>query len=239
MQTSVVIISHNEEKYIAKCIESILEQTKKPDEIILIIHNSSDKTFETANKYPITIIPLTGEPGPVHTRIEGIKNTSKEVVLCIDGDSVAEKNWIEVMTKTLEKDNVLVGSYIKFKGTLFDSISNIFNKYFCVTKNKKAAAWIWGGSFAFFGKDKDFVLDVFNKSINPSKELNLPVGRIAEDYWLSLFMSKRGNLEVTNKTHVTANTKENSIIKSIARNNANHKNGKVMKKFFQKNYGMI
>src|SRR3989339_2018714 len=131
MQTSVVIIAHNEEKCIAKCIESILNQTQKPDEIILIIHNGTDKTFEMAQPYPITTIKLDGLAGPVYARIEGIQNASKEIILCIDGDSVAEKNWVEVMGKTLQSNNnILVGSYIKFEGTIFDNLSNIWNKYF-------------------------------------------------------------------------------------------------------------
>ncbi|MFA6386604.1 MAG: glycosyltransferase family A protein [Candidatus Paceibacterota bacterium] len=236
MKKSVVIISHNEEKYIAKCILSILNQTDKPDEVILVVHNSTDETYKIAKEFPIIIVPLNGEPGPVYARMEAIKNASGEIILCIDGDSVAESNWVEVMSKTLERnDNILIGSYIKIKGTIFDAISNIFNKYFCITKNSKATRWLWGASFAFFSKDKDLVLNILEKSINPSKELNLPAGRIAEDYWLALFMNKKGNLEITNKTYVTAYSKEPSIIKAILRSIANHRNGYIMGKFFKNN----
>ncbi|MFA6392729.1 MAG: glycosyltransferase family 2 protein [Candidatus Paceibacterota bacterium] len=237
MKTSVVIISHNEEKYIARCILSILNQTQKPDEIILVVHNSTDGTYNIAKVYPITMIPFNGEMGPIYARIEGIKNAPGDIILCIDGDSVAEKNWIEIMTKTLQRNNnILVGSYIKISGTIFDTLSNIFNKYFCVSKSTRATRWLWGASFAFWSKDRNFVLDVFEKNINLAKELNLPSGRIAEDYWLALFMNKKGNLEITNATYVTAYSKETSIIKSMLRNRANHKNGDAMRKFFQKNY---
>ena len=235
MQTSVVIISHNEEKYIAKCIESVLNQTQKPDEVILVVHNSTDKTFEIAQPYPIKIIRLNGESGPVYARIEGIRNTTKDIILCIDGDSVANNNWIEIMTNTLEKNNnILVGSYIEINGTIFDTLSNTFNKYFCVSNGPRATRWLWGASFAFWNKDKSFVLDVFEKSINPAKELKFPMGRIAEDYWLALFMNKKGNLEITNNTYVTAYSKETSIIKSMLRNRVNHKNGNAMRKFFNR-----
>lgn len=237
MKTSVVIISHNEEKYIARCILAILNQTQKPDEIILVAHNSTDETYKIAKTFPIIVIPFNGETGPIYARIEGIKNASGDIILCIDGDSVAESNWVEIMTKTLQKNNnILVGSYIKISGTIFDALSNIFNKYFCVSKSTRATRWLWGASFAFWSKDKNFVLDVFEKNINLAKELNLPEGRIAEDYWLALFMNKMGNIEIINDTYVTAYSKETSIIKSILRNRDNHKNGDAMRKFFQKNH---
>jgi len=42
MKTSVLIIANNEEKHIAKCIESILNQTVNADEIVLLLHNSEE-----------------------------------------------------------------------------------------------------------------------------------------------------------------------------------------------------
>jgi glycosyltransferase involved in cell wall biosynthesis len=234
MKTSVVIISHNEGQYISKCIESVLNQIQKPDEVILVIHNSNDNSLGVAQNFPVKVIPLNGESGPVYARIEGIKNAQGDIILCIDGDSVAEKNWVEVMTKTLE-NNILVGSWVKFNGSIFDNLSNIWNKYFCVSKNKKAARWIWGASFAFWSKDKDFVLKTLEKSISTSKELNLPCEKIAEDFWLALFMSKIGNLEITNKTWVTADTKGASSINSYLRNRQNHKNGRLIEKFLIRN----
>jgi glycosyltransferase involved in cell wall biosynthesis len=51
MKTSVLIIAHNEESHIGECIESILAQSRTPDEIVLIVHNSSDRTLEIARNY--------------------------------------------------------------------------------------------------------------------------------------------------------------------------------------------
>ena len=57
MKISVVVIAHNEEKHISRCIESILSQTEKPNEVIVVIHNSNAKTLEIANNYKVTAIP--------------------------------------------------------------------------------------------------------------------------------------------------------------------------------------
>ena len=214
MKTSILIIAHNEEKYISECILSILNQTQKPDEILVVVHNSTDKTLEITKSFPVKIIELKDESGPVYARIEGIKNTSGNIILCIDGDSVAENNWIEIMTKTLKSNNnVLVGSWIKKKGTNIEIFSNIWNKYFCVSKNEKATKWLWGASFAFWDKDKDFVFKSLEKSIKMARDLKLPKGKTAEDYWLALSMNKIGNIEITNKTWVITNSKEKSSIK--------------------------
>lgn len=51
MKTSVLIIAHNEEAHIRECIESILSQSQQPEEIVLIVHNSTDNTLEIAQEY--------------------------------------------------------------------------------------------------------------------------------------------------------------------------------------------
>ncbi|MFA6274298.1 MAG: glycosyltransferase family 2 protein [Candidatus Paceibacterota bacterium] len=231
METSVLIIAHNEEKHIANCIKSILDQTKKPDEIILLLHNSTDKTLEIAKKFPITIVPFTGKYGPVYARIEGINHVSGNIVFCLDGDSFAKKNWIEVMTNTLKRNgNVLVGSWIKFEGTISGNLFNIVSRYLCVSKKEEVAFWIWGGSFAFFGKNKDLVKKTWENSIVFSKKLNL--SRNPDDYWLALYMSKYGNLKVTNKTWVKPYTKETSMKELLLRRKENKKNHYKIKNYF-------
>jgi len=228
MKISVLIIAHNEEKHIAECIESILSQTKKPNEVILIAHNCIDKTIEIAKTYPINVVTFDGTPGIVNARLEGLNHITGDAILCIDGDSLASNNWIEIMTKTLN-NNVLVGSYIKYRGTFFGDLSNIWNKYFCVSKNKRATRWIWGAGFAFWGKDIELIKKYLEESIILSSKLNL--SRNPDDYWLTLFMSKHGNLEVTNKTFVISNTKEISLKTMRMRNKENLRNGNIIRKY--------
>ena len=233
---SVVIIAHNEERYISQCIESLLNQTQKPDEIVLVAHNCTDRTFEIAKQYPIRIVPCDGPTGVVHARIKGIESVTGDYILCIDGDSFAQKNWVEVMSSTLYK-NVLVGSWIAFDGGFFEIISNWFNRCFCVSKGQRATRWIWGASFAFHSKYKEAVIEILKRSINLSTELHL--SRNPDDYWLALFMSKLGTLEVTNKTHVTAHIKEIGLKDSLARNKENKRNGDLMRLYIAKQIRVI
>ena len=229
---SVLIIAHNEEKYISKCIESVLNQSKKADEIFLIVHNSSDNTLALAKKYFINVIQYNGSIGIVYARLEGLKNVSGDIILCIDGDSYAKENWIEVMTDLLKKGNILVASWVKLKGTMFNFLHNFFNKYLCVRTLRNKARWVWGPSFAFFGKDKDKVSEIFVKSIELTKKLNL--SKNPEDLWLALFLGLEGKIEITNKTHVTVNQKEKTNIKAILRSLDNMKNGKIIESYWKK-----
>jgi glycosyltransferase involved in cell wall biosynthesis len=233
MKTSVVIIAHNEEEHITECISSVLSQTQKADEVVLIVHNSTDKTLEIATRYPITIIPFEGNQGIVYARLKGLASVTGDIILCIDGDSFARKNWIAVMTKVLGKgNNILVGSWVEFNGTFFGSIANLTNRFFCVSKGRNATAWVWGPSFAFLGTYKKQVQEILERSIVLSKELKL--SRNPDDYWLALMMSRLGNIEVTNKTHVTQYTKEQSSTSAITRNRENKRNGKVIRMFMKR-----
>ena len=45
---SVIVCAHDEERYVAACLHSLLAQSRPPDEIIVINNASSDRTHEAA-----------------------------------------------------------------------------------------------------------------------------------------------------------------------------------------------
>lgn len=51
MKLSIIIPAHNEEKYIADCLYSFVNQTHKPDELIIVDDNSTDGTFALASGF--------------------------------------------------------------------------------------------------------------------------------------------------------------------------------------------
>ena len=233
MKTSVLIIAHNEEEMVGKCLNSVVNQIVKPNEIILVAHNCIDKTIEVAQEFKdIKIIKFNGPVGTVFPRIEGLEHISKEsdVVFCLDGDCIAEKNWTEELLKILNPNNILVGTYIKFKGDLFLLLSNIFNRIKSKSSGEKATRWLWGGSFAFWNKDKELIKNTLLKTIDLSSKLRL--SRNPEDFLLAKFLIKKRNIEITNKTFVTALAKEKSIIESFKRNRENNKNARKADKHF-------
>lgn len=85
-----LVPAHNEEDGIAPAIESLLAQTRRIDEIVIISDNSADRTVETAAGYPVTVLETEGN----YHRKSGALNygwhlaaESADIVVCIDGDT--------------------------------------------------------------------------------------------------------------------------------------------------------
>ncbi len=216
MKISVVVIAHNEEQNIDACLCSLLAQSVRADEIVLINHNSTDRTAEIAQKHPVRVVELHGQSGSVHARIRGLQEVSGDIVLCIDGDSIASHNWVEVLSNLLQKDRmVMVGSWVRMSGTLLARIAGWRWYVVAPSKNFRATDYLFGASLGLWGRDKDYSIRALKAGDRLSNELGL--GYNPDDYWLALFMSKKGNLEVTNKTFVTARAKEVSSKRFVTR----------------------
>lgn len=98
MSLSVIINARNEEKFIAGCIESILNQTRKADEIIVVDHKSTDKTTEIASKYPIKIIEAKRSKRG-YARDIGWRNATGDIIIYADADDLFSENWIDEIEK--------------------------------------------------------------------------------------------------------------------------------------------
>lgn len=99
MLLSVVIVARNEEKNIARCIDSVLTHAKvfSETEILLVDSASTDKTIEIAKRYPINIIQLRREwqLSPSAGRFTGVNNVYGEFILIIDGDMELIAEWLK------------------------------------------------------------------------------------------------------------------------------------------------
>lgn len=91
---SIVIPTHNEEAWIASCIESLLKQTYKNIEII-ISDDSTDRTMEIVNHYPVCIIQHGCRLGEGLARTEGTKVARGEIILHGEADAIYPPDYIE------------------------------------------------------------------------------------------------------------------------------------------------
>lgn len=100
---SIIVPVYNTSNYIDKCIKSILEQTYKNYEILIINDGSTDNSEEKLNKYKdnkkITIINQKNK-GLSSARNHGIQKSKGEYILFLDSDDYIEK---ELLEKLLEK----------------------------------------------------------------------------------------------------------------------------------------
>ena len=135
---SVIIPIYNEEKYIAKCLDSIIESDyyKNKMEVLLVDGGSSDKTIEIIKKYQekYPFFELLHNPKkivPVAMNI-GIKNAKGEYIIRLDAHSSYPKDYFKKLIywhKKLNADNVggVVITEIKNKNRISNSIKNVLS----------------------------------------------------------------------------------------------------------------
>ena len=116
---SVVIPTYNYGHYISRSIDSVIEQTVPPVEIIIIDDGSTDNTEEIISKDyndhgKIKYIKKKNG-GPASARNLGIENAAGEFVLLLDADDKLQPNTIELLTEKIEMfplaDMVIGGSF--------------------------------------------------------------------------------------------------------------------------------
>jgi glycosyltransferase involved in cell wall biosynthesis len=105
MKVSVVIPAYNEEKYIGKCLQSVINQKVSPDEIIVVNNNSKDKTVEIAKKFGIRIINEKKQ-GMIPTRNRGFNNAKYDIIARIDSDVLVPIDWIKRIKNNFEKGKI-------------------------------------------------------------------------------------------------------------------------------------
>jgi glycosyltransferase involved in cell wall biosynthesis len=105
MKVSVVVLAHNEEKYIEKCLQSLIDQEEKPDEIIVVDNNSRDKTVEICKKFPVRIV-REKTPGIIAARNKGFNSALYDVIARCDADSIAPPDWIKRIKENFSVNNI-------------------------------------------------------------------------------------------------------------------------------------
>lgn len=108
MKVSVVIPAYNAEKTIERAINSVISQTKKVLEIIVINDGSTDRTanlvIELAQEYPYIKLINKANGGVSTARNLGIKESTGEWVAFLDSDDYWNANKIEKQLDALKSN---------------------------------------------------------------------------------------------------------------------------------------
>lgn len=106
---SVIIATWNGEKYLIECISSLLNQSYKNIEIIMVDNASSDGSVKLAlDNFPsVQIIQNSRNLGFAEGTNIGILRAKGELVALFNQDAVAEKNWLAILIQAIESsDNI-------------------------------------------------------------------------------------------------------------------------------------
>ncbi|UAL46931.1 glycosyltransferase [Sutcliffiella horikoshii] len=115
---SIIIPVFNAEKYLHKCIISIINQNYKNFELILVNDGSQDKSGEICDFFSekdvrIKVIHKNNE-GVSIARNTGIEKSEGKYIMFADADDYVERNWCEDLINMAEKNKnaLIINSYI-------------------------------------------------------------------------------------------------------------------------------
>lgn len=184
---SAVIPNYNSERTIAKCLESILNQTEKVNEIIIVDDGSIDKSVAIIKEFietidsEVTIILLEQQnAGPSVARNKAVSQATSNHIAFLDSDDVWYPDHIRTVKSFLRENNdykiistKYLGAPISYEGEIsFEKI--LLKNYFltpCVVLDKdtfvKVGGFNEGMSFAedyylwliILSKNKGYLID--------------------------------------------------------------------------------
>lgn len=127
---SIIVPVYNVEKYLAECVSSVLNQTYKDYEIILVNDGSTDSSAQICNEYSekynfISVQHQTNQ-GLSEARNTGIRISTGEYLVFLDSDDFLKKDALEVLSGIIEKHRpeVIINNYYLVE----DGTNNFFCK---------------------------------------------------------------------------------------------------------------
>ena len=131
-RVSVVVAAYNSEEYLRKCLDSIVSQTYKDLELILVDDGSTDSTSLICDEYAskdqrIKVIHQKNT-GSFAARYEGYKVSSGEYIIFLDADDYIDADFIEHLAdKAIEADAdiVITGFTLEEKGSIRKVYNNL------------------------------------------------------------------------------------------------------------------
>lgn len=108
-KVSIIIPVYNVEDYLSQCLDSVINQTYKNIEIILIDDGSSDLSGKICDEYArkdkrIAVYHNTNH-GVSYSRNYGIKVSIGEYILFVDSDDYIERNYVETLMEPIFLQN--------------------------------------------------------------------------------------------------------------------------------------
>jgi glycosyltransferase involved in cell wall biosynthesis len=145
---SVVLATHNEEKNLPKCLDSVRDLT---DEIIVVDGSSTDKTVQIARKYGAKVIVTENLPNFHINKQKAIELATKDWILQLDADERVSPELREEIKKSIE-NCPLRREASKLKN------ENCLNGYWMPRKN-----WFLGRFLMKGGQYPDYTLRLYRR----------------------------------------------------------------------------
>lgn len=187
---SVVVPVYNVEKYLEKCIHSLLQQSFPIDEIIIVDDGSSDNSGRIADSFavenPNVIVIHQQNMGLSGARNTGIDRATGEYIGFVDSDDYINPNMYSVLLQRAEENN----AEISMCGVWYEQDSGEGYSPFPSDKEfvwDKETALIELNSYRYINMSvwkAVYKRNLFEIEAYGEKQLRFPVGKNSEDYYL-------------------------------------------------------
>lgn len=128
---SVVVPVYNVEPYLKECLESIINQTYRDLEIILIDDGSTDKSGDICDEYgkkdERIIVIHQNNQGSASAKNAGLRKSSGEYLAFVDSDDFLQEDAYEFMVKQLEEycADIIQGCFRKVYQKFYRDVNKI------------------------------------------------------------------------------------------------------------------
>lgn len=127
---SIIVPVYNTEQYLERCFNSILSQTYKNYEVIVVNDGSTDDSLNLIKKYKDFICINQKNQGLSIARNNGIKMATGDYLVFLDSDDYIDKELLNTISKNIKGEDIL-----RYQLATFDSDSKIKFFYENIFKN--------------------------------------------------------------------------------------------------------
>lgn len=192
VKISVIVAVYNVDKYIDKCIKSILGQTFKEFELLLINDGSTDKSREICESYfngneKIKLINKSNG-GLSDARNLGLDIAKGEYITFVDGDDSIDSDYLERLYNNAVSNDADI-SACSFKRIIGDAIIYEDIREIAITLNRNEAMEEYlkeSKTCSVIACCKLFKKEIFNN-------IRFPLGRIHEDNFTAHLLINKCN----------------------------------------------
>lgn len=179
---SIIVPIYNIEPFVEECIQSIINQSYKNIEIILVNDGSTDKSGNICDKYNhidsrIKTIHKTNG-GLINARKTGLKQATGDYILYIDGDDWVEPNLVQYYIESVTKYNadVIISAHMENLSGRIEILPNTISPGFYNKEDlisKVYPKMLYNGKFSQFGIFSYVWGKMYRKEILIQNQLNV------------------------------------------------------------------
>ena len=125
-KVSIIIPIYNSQEYLEECIKSVLSQSYKNIEIILVNDGSVDDSFLICKKYEKlnsnVLVKNQNNLGAVLARKTGIENATGDYITFVDSDDYVDQDYIEKLMLNMYENDLVTSGLIYGNNYAYDGI---------------------------------------------------------------------------------------------------------------------